>query len=191
MLPRTVTAEIRRRVRELYREHSYSEMAQILSAELGVPISEGKIGFYMHSIGLRRDTQVFLPQEVRDYILASYRGVGPTEMTERVCSLFGIEYDVERMKGFYGRHHLNSGLTGRFENWHVPFNKGWKGWVAPGTERTRFQKGNRPTDWRPVGSERIDSKDGYVFVKIAEPNVWALKHRVVYGYLRQNQGVKR
>ena len=42
-----------------------------------------------------------------------------------------------------------------------------------------FAKGNVPPNHRPVGSERI-SKDGYIEVKVAEPNKWRLKQRVVY-----------
>jgi len=37
-----------------------------------------------------------------------------------------------------------------------------------------------PPNHVPVGTERIDNKDGYVKVKIAEPNVWQLKARIVW-----------
>lgn len=46
-------------------------------------------------------------------------------------------------------------------------------------KHTMFAKGNVPPNHRPVGSERI-SKDGYIEVKVAEPNKWRLKQRVVY-----------
>lgn len=29
-----------------------------------------------------------------------------------------------------------------------------------------------PSNHKPVGSERIDSKDGYVLIKVAEPRTW-------------------
>ena len=34
-------------------------------------------------------------------------------------------------------------------------------------------------NYRPIGSERINV-DGYVEIKIADPNVWKLKHRVIW-----------
>ena len=36
-----------------------------------------------------------------------------------------------------------------------------------------------PKNYRPVGSERVNV-DGYVEVKVADPNKWRLKHRVVW-----------
>jgi hypothetical protein len=43
-----------------------------------------------------------------------------------------------------------------------------------------FQKGNVTWNKREVGEERIESKDGYVQIKVAEPNKWQLKHRYLY-----------
>ena len=42
-----------------------------------------------------------------------------------------------------------------------------------------FKKGNVPANYRPVGSERINV-DGYIEIKTADPNIWEIKHRVVY-----------
>ena len=47
------------------------------------------------------------------------------------------------------------------------------------TKNTRFKKGNRPHNWKPVGSTRLDT-DGYVMIKTKEPNVFELKHRVTW-----------
>ena len=51
---------------------------------------------------------------------------------------------------------------------------------------TMFKAGNIPNNYRPIGSERIDC-DGYVMVKVADPNSWRLKQRVLY---EQYHGVK-
>ena len=37
-----------------------------------------------------------------------------------------------------------------------------------------------PVNHKLVGSERINSKDGYIMIKVAEPNVWRLKQRVIW-----------
>lgn len=47
------------------------------------------------------------------------------------------------------------------------------------TKATRFKKGHVPKNHKPVGYERI-TRDGYIEVKTAEPNVFELKHRLVW-----------
>ncbi len=44
---------------------------------------------------------------------------------------------------------------------------------------TMFKKGRPSLNKRPVGSERVNV-DGYIEMKIQEPNKWALKHRLVW-----------
>ena len=43
-----------------------------------------------------------------------------------------------------------------------------------------FKRGNRPHNAQPVGTETKE-EDGYVWVKIAEPSAWKLKHHIAYG----------
>lgn len=46
--------------------------------------------------------------------------------------------------------------------------------------KTCFIKGTKPYNHKPIGSEFVCKKDGYTYVKIAEPNTWDLKQRVIY-----------
>lgn len=72
-------------------------------------------------------------------------------------------------------------IAHQFKKGQPPANKGKKmppetyARVAP----TMFRKGNVPANHRPIGSERVNV-DGYVEIKVAEPNVWKQKHRVVW-----------
>lgn len=50
-----------------------------------------------------------------------------------------------------------NGAAHQFHAGQTPWNKGLKGWSPPGVEAVRFQKGNRPQTWVPVGSYRINS----------------------------------
>ena len=100
--------------------------------------------------------------------------------TKKECAnLMG--FTEGQVKSALQRHHITCGRSGRFSKGHVPANKGKK--MSPETYRkvqpTMFKKGHAPTHHRPVGSERV-TVDGYVEVKVAEPNKWRLKHRVVY-----------
>lgn len=104
----------------------------------------------------------------------SYREIAAA-FTEK----FGWEISIGQVNAYIGNHHLNTGRTGRFQKGQVPPNKGKKGACAAGCEKTWFSKGHIPKNHRPVGSERVN-KDGYVEVKVAEPNQWRLKHRIVW-----------
>lgn len=72
-------------------------------------------------------------------------------------------------------------LATRFHKGLIPPNKGKKltpeqyARCAP----TMFKKGNRPATQVPVGTEVV-STDGYVKVKVADPNKWRLKHHLIW-----------
>ncbi|WP_438423091.1 HNH endonuclease [Aquimarina macrocephali] len=73
----------------------------------------------------------------------------------------------------------------RYQKSRIPENKGKKqkdymsAESIEKTKATRFRIGNRPHNWKPVGSERI-TKDGYIEIKTSNPNKWELKHRYLY-----------
>lgn len=92
---------------------------------------------------------------------------------------FGREISISQVKAYTGNHHLNTGRTGRFQKGHVPPNKGKKGACAAGCEKAWFPKGHIPKNHRPAGSERVNIY-GYAEVKVAEPDKWGLKHRIVW-----------
>lgn len=76
-----------------------------------------------------------------------------------------IAATVAQINGYYSNHHLNCGITGRFEKGHVPANKGKHPPTVGRMAETQFMKGNLPHNTKPIGYERI-SKDGYVEVKV-------------------------
>jgi len=66
--------------------------------------------------------------------------------------------------------------SGRFQKGSIPHNKGKKNWWD---NKSVFEKGNITWNHRQIGEERINN-EGYVYIKVAEPNKWRLKHRVIY-----------
>lgn len=74
-----------------------------------------------------------------------------------------------------------AGANSRFQKGHSPANKGMKmpDEVYQKVKSTMFKKGNIPGNHKPVGYERI-TRDGYIEMKIAEPNVFRLKHRIIW-----------
>jgi len=102
------------------------------------------------------------------------------EITAEYNKRFSEPITESRVKAYMGYYKINSGRTGRFKKGNKPWNAGMKGWCPAGSENTQFKTGNTPLNTRPVGSERIDSKDGYILIKVAEPNKWVHKHRYIY-----------
>lgn len=64
-----------------------------------------------------------------------------------------------------------------FQKGNVPWNKGIKGYM--GANSTSFKKGNKPSNYQDVGTERFIARDTMIEVKIAEPNQWKARSRVV------------
>ena len=100
----------------------------------------------------------------------------------------GLKAPMERirMAGKIGMQHPKSIAT-RFHKGHIPTNKGKK--VSPEMyERMRatmFKKGRINENKREVGSERVNVY-GYIEIKVAEPNRWRLKHRLIW---EQHNGI--
>ena len=115
------------------------------------------------------------PENVREFLRENNAGKSAVEITELLNATFGKDYTPAGIKGLRTRMHLISGLTGRFERGHVPANKGKKGFCAPGCEKGWFQKGHRTHNQAPVGAE-VMTTDGYLKIKVAEPDRWRFKH---------------
>ena len=118
---------------------------------------------------------------MKQFILDNYKGRYNQELADLFNQKFNTNITSRTIKSYKANNKLNSGLTGKFRKGQTPHNKGKKmpKEVYEKVKHTMFAKGNVPPNHRPVGSERI-SKDGYIEVKVAEPNKCRLKQRVVY-----------
>lgn len=113
------------------------------------------------------------------WIAERRKGVPYRDMTRRVNEQFGLSVTMQQVKALYNRRKWKNGNGGQFKKGRKPWNSGLKGLHIAGAEVGRFQPGHCPKNARPVGSERV-LREGYTEVKVAEPNVWALKHRHLY-----------
>lgn len=97
-------------------------------------------------------------------------------------ALLGLKSSPEKIRrsGLMSCNHPNN-VAARFQKGHIPANKGKK--MSPELYEkcapTMFKKGRPSHNRREVGSERVN-KDGYIEIKVAEPNKWSLKHRVIW-----------
>jgi len=180
--------EIHRFIAENVQGRTTKELVELVNAKFGPIFTELKMKAYKKNHNLKSGTPTGLPAgrptklypaEIKEFIEKNHKGVGPKDMAELLNKTFGTNYTKKQLKSYYKNHKINSGLTGHFQKGHIPANKGLKGYYSPGCEKGWFKKGHKPINHKPIGSERID-KDGYTLVKVAEPNVWKLKHKVIW-----------
>ena len=163
--------------------HTDVEVAEEFNRRFSIKITPAKVHSYKRNNKIRSGTQKGVPKgsgsiftsEIRVFIRANNEGKTAVQMTELLNSTFGTKYTTGQIKAVRSRMRIKSGLSGHFEKGHVPANKGRKGVCAKGCEKSWFKKGIIPHNQMSVGSEAVTT-DGYLKVKIAEPNVWRFKH---------------
>jgi len=109
----------------------------------------------------------------------------------KICNLafqLKLKKNIEWIRETARKNMLDPNHPGRqscFKKGIIPANKGKKQteYMTPEaiekTKSTRFKKGHRVWNHKEIGFERI-TKDGYIELKVAEPNVFKLKHRVMW-----------
>lgn len=150
--------------------------SQIRAATLNRGLRNG-----LHYNGAKH--KIYTEEHIR-YLRKIVPGRSRSESLTLFNERFGFSLNTKAFSTLYKKHGIQTGFTGYFLKDHVPFNKGKKGHCAPGSEKGWFKKGNKPANWRPVGSERV-TVDGYVEIKVTnkpEPGQkrWRLKHVVVF-----------
>ena len=124
-------------------------------------------------------------EEQKEFIITNNYGKYSKELAEMFNQHFNTNITAKEIAYFRRSHKLKSGLTGQFKKGNVAHNKDKKQIeymsqeAIERTKKTRFKKGNKPKNYRPVGSERI-TKDGYIEVKVADPNKWETKNKIIY-----------
>ena len=115
--------------------------------------------------------------EEKEYLASIVKGKTYKELLALMNEKFGYEFSSQQIESALRRYNLKTGNTGQFKKYQEPWNKGLKGYM--GANKTSFKKGTIPPNYKPVGTERF-AKDGYIEVKVKDPNVWELKHRYIY-----------
>lgn len=156
------------------------EVTRMLNEKFGTNYTKTQIGGVRRRLGLPVGNifqNRLLTKEQHEYFSEHQFGKTMQEITDEMNSKFGLKLTIQQIKSYRGNNKFLSGLTGRFKKGHIPYNKGKK---YPNRPRNsgQFKKGNLPLNHLPVGTITI-TVDGYAKEKIAEPNKWAWKHRIV------------
>lgn len=104
--------------------------------------------------------------------------VGHSTLSVRAKAfMLGLKKEKEWMKSM--------AMKTAFKKGHIPPNKGkkWDEYISKEKQeksrKTTFKKGHVSHNKKPVGYE-MKGRDGYWFVKVAEPDVFKMKHRVLW-----------
>ena len=165
------------------------DLIDIVNQEFDLDFTESMMRSYKTNHKLKSGTPLGKPKghsriftkEMQAFIEANVEGTSSSNLAKKVNSEFGTNYTRGQIKSYMSNHGLRNGLDCRIPKGNVPANKGKK--MSPEMyekcKGTMFKKGNVPVNHKPVGSERINVY-GYAEVKVAEPNIWKLKHRVIW-----------
>ena len=117
--------------------------------------------------------------------LKNNRALPRKELTALFNQQFSAQVQLSAIMSFCKRNGWMTGRDGRLTKGNQPWNTGTKGVCRPNSGS--FQKGIKPANQKPLGHERICSKDGCVLIKVAEPNPYTgaktryrYKHHVVW-----------
>jgi len=122
----------------------------------------GKVQTLVYSLGLSPATYVWYSQEDKTFIRNHYRHMSYVEIGAVIGRSF---HSVKHQCRVMNLKRTTAEAIAIQERT---------------TAATQFKSGDMPHNHRPVGSIRIDNKDGYVKMKIAEPKEWQLLHRYIW-----------
>ncbi|HFU4218810.1 TPA: HNH endonuclease signature motif containing protein [Streptococcus suis] len=151
-----------------------SDLTERLNAEFNLNLVPSQVArmkkrFKVHSGRVKIDVAQIFNEEQKDFIRKNVKGLLYRDLARLLNAEFGTGFSVEQVRSWAKRNKLKNGMPGGIQ-------KGEKrpGWSNSGT----FKKGLIPHNKKKIGDERIC--DGYIWVKVAEPDVWKAKHRHVY-----------
>lgn len=168
---------------ENYPKMMVGELTDAFNKQFGKKKTAQQIKSVLSNRGIKagvrrsRNPGIYTPEQL-EFIEQGYKDLTLRRLTIAVNKKFNTCFTENQIRGCTRNHNFKSGRTGHFEQGQESWNKGKKG-LQLGGEAGWFKPGLMPINHRPVGSERVNIY-GYVEVKIAEPNVWDLKHRVVW-----------
>lgn len=116
-------------------------------------------------------------KEQVEFITSHVCGKTTAELTAAINKAFELNLSTNQIRSFKKNNKLRNGVDARFYKGQESHNKGKKG--VGGWEPTQFKKGQVPHNYLPVWTERVNA-DGYVDIKIADPNVWKQKHLILW-----------
>ena len=173
--------------------NSQKDLTRMFNEQFGFNVTEKAINSLKKKLGIKSGLKGGVCKFTKEQVqFVKDNVVNPEKvLAKMVNDKFNTSYSHIAISNLKSRLHIKSGLVGgQFQKGQTSFNKGkkWSEFMSikgqAASIKTCFKKGNTPHNHRPVGSERI-TRDGYVEVKVKEPNKWRQKHVLVW---EENKG---
>lgn len=124
------------------------------------------------------------------FLIDNVKGITLKELTNRFNKKFNVNLTESSISNRKVKLGIKSGIVGgQFVKGQTSFNKGkkWSEYMSEegqkNSRKTTFKKGNIPANRRPIGSERIDKRDGSILIKVQDGHLqknWMSKSRYIY-----------
>lgn len=125
----------------------------------------------------RKNAPIAYSDNELTWIKANQAGISRKELSRKFNEKFMRNVSAQNLAGLCKRNQWANGRDTRLKKGCKSWNKGVTGYI--GANKTSFKKGNVPFNHKPIGHERV-TKDGYIMIKIAEPNKFRLKQLVIW-----------
>lgn len=123
---------------------------------------------------------VLYTREQLDFIALNRKTLTAKQLANAYNKRFNADKSYKAIAATCKRYGWKSSISGRFSQGFKPWNYGTKGLGLTKANITSFKSGEKSPTQKPIGSERINSKDGYTMIKVAEPRKWKHKHVVIW-----------
>lgn len=127
--------------------------------------------------------------EMIEFLAEGYKVMEGKDLLKAFNTKFETNVNYDALLSYMERHGIRSGRSYCFQKGHTPYNKNKKladlypPDVLERIAKTQFKKGQRPANYRPVGSMRINV-DGYREIKVADKGTqhqrWHLYHKEIW-----------
>ncbi|NKI17401.1 HNH endonuclease [Spongiibacter sp. KMU-166] len=173
----TYTAEHLAFLRREFPNRSVTSLTEAFNTTFGTGKTESQIRSALknHKIRCGRapgevnkgKLKAWTPEQFQ-WLKLEYRSKSLTELTTSFNDTFGTQKTEQQMRSCLRNHKVRSGRTGHFPLGQAPWNTGTKGIMQPNSGN--FAPGHIPANRKPLYSERICAQDGYILIKVPEPD---------------------
>ncbi|NTU88451.1 MAG: HNH endonuclease [Actinobacteria bacterium] len=174
-------------LKEIIPGHTYEETLDMFEERFGHRLSKPSLTTWACDNGIKAGTTSKMRRytdEEREFLDGYVPGHTRKEITDAFNERFEPAITITQVTSYTKNNKLSTGLTGYYEQGHVPANKGTKGMT--GANSASFGPGHVPGNLRPVGSERTSK--GYIYIKVRDTipeggdwrDLWKMKHRVLW-----------
>lgn len=161
---------------------SLNELVKLFKARFGVVFSSTQIKYYKSKYGIKSGVinhpRQLLSEEQLECLKSFLPVTDYSVLLDLLKQKYGISLTKKQVMELFCRKGIKSGVP-------VGARKGCNKGKKISKEhrekliRVMFKKGREAHNKKPVGTEHI-CRNGYVIIKVAEPNSWRAKQRVVW-----------